>query len=279
MKSLKNYLETIITPRIIDCHCHLFDANGETPLNHNIRKIGFMDIWFPGIDDYTGTKSEQLYDKYIKSGVPSGVKLLATAPDSDQIIHIYEQYKDYIVGFGELKCYDWSFGKETPIKLPYKDLKWVYEVCKHNTMNYPIYIHYSLDENNYGELEQLFKDFPNIPFILCHTGIGTDKEYGFSLDGTPQASFELANKLSHLPNVYLDISYTATDFVIDNLTDINQYNINMEKCMIGTDVNHQQFISDNIDGYDLYKKQERNFLHLYKYFEVWNYFNYKKLFL
>lgn len=276
MKSLQEYLESTITYNMVDCHCHLFDANGITPLNYNIKKVGFMDIWFPGLNDYIGNKSELLYNEYINNGIPTGIKLLATAPDPDQIIHIYERNKEYIKGFGELKCYDWSFGKDQPIKLPYKDLNWVRELCKYNKEGLPIYIHYSLDKDNYKELENLFKDFYNIPFILCHCGVGTDKEYGFSLEGTPIESFQLALQLSKLDNVYLDISYTAAIWIYNDPSHLKLYN--SQKFLLGTDTNNQQFISKNVDGNDLYKKQEKIFLNLYKDFGIWNYFNYRKIF-
>lgn len=281
MKTLKEHLKNIITPNIIDCHCHLFDANGRTPLNHNIKKVGFMDIWFKELNRYTGNQSEFLYDKYIKEGLPSGIKLCATAPDPDQIIHIYEKYTPYIKGFGELKCYDYTFSSETPQKLDFKDLKWVDELCKYNIMNLPIYIHYSLDENNYNYLEELFKKYPNIPFILCHAGVGTPDEYGFSLEGNQMGSFKLANNLSKLSNVYLDISYTVSDWIYDifpNLRLFNEEPYNIQKYLLGTDVNNQQFMSKNVDGNELYHKQEKIFLNLYKDIGIWNYFNYKKIF-
>jgi predicted TIM-barrel fold metal-dependent hydrolase len=152
----------------------------------------------------------------------------------------------------------------------------VREICKYNKEGLPIYIHYSLDKDNYKELENLFKDFYNIPFILCHCGIGTDNEYGFSLEGTPMESFQMALQLSKLDNVYLDISYTAAIWIYNDPSHLKLYN--SRKFLLGTDTNNQQFISKNVDGNDLYKKQEKIFLNLYKDFGVWNYFNYRKIF-
>jgi hypothetical protein len=37
-------------------------------------------------------------------------------------------------------------------------------------------------------------------------------------------------------------------------------------------------MSKNIDGNELYHKQEKIFLNLYKDIGIWNYFNYKKIF-
>lgn len=275
------YSNNIINDRIIDCHVHLFDANGETPLNHNIRRIGFMDIWFPELPKYENKGSEELYKNYIKRGLPSHTTLLSTAPDPEQVIHIYEDNKPYIKGFGELKCYDYSFTETEPQKLEFKDLKWVDEICKYNKDNLPIYIHYSLDWNNYKILEALFKKYPNIPFILCHCGIGNDKEYGFSLQGEPLDSFKLACVLARLDNVYLEISYTALIWLHECpplLFCSLLYDVHMSKFLLGTGYNNQQFLSKNINGFDLYQKQKKYFLDLYKKFGDYNYINIRKLF-
>lgn len=281
MNDFTTYTNNIINDRIIDCHIHLFDANGETPLNHNIKRVGFMDIWFNELDRYTKNQSEVLYNKYINEGLLPFTTLCATAPDPDQIIHIYEKHTPYIKGFGELKCYDYTFSDKIPQKLEFKDLKWVNELCNYNIMNLPIYIHYSLDKNNYKQLEELFKNYPNIPFILCHCGIGTNNEYGFSIQDNPHTSLKLAIELSTLDNVYLDISFTAMDYLCNldyySFNNILQH-INPKKILLGTDENNQQFRSEKINGYELYQKQKRNFLILYKYFGNWNYINYRKLF-
>ena len=276
MIDFTTYSNNFINERIIDCHVHLFDANGTTPLNHNIKRVGFMDIWFKELDKYTGNQSEVLYDEYIKRGLPSYTTLCATAPDPDQIIHIYEQHTPYIKGFGELKCYDYTFSGETPQKLEFKDLKWVHEICDYVYEKLPVYIHYSLDTHNYKYLEELFKRYPNIPFILCHSGVGTEDEYGFSLDGSPEVSLKLANSLAKLNNVYLDISYSAASWICEDENRVRL--INTHKCLLGTDENHQQFLSKWEDGSKLYQEQKKMFLSLYRYFGNYSYMNYRKLF-
>lgn len=281
MMNFTTYSNNIINDRIIDSHIHLFDARGETPLNHNIKNIGFMDIWFPELYKYENKGSEELYMVYINNGVSELTTLLATAPDPDQIIHIYENNKSYIKGFGELKCYDYSFANDKITKLDFKNLDWVEELCKYNKENLPIYIHYSLDRNNYKILEQLFKKYPNIPFILCHCGIGTDKEYGFSLQGDPFESFQLACVLAQLNNVFLEISYTAATWLHECPPQIFcslLYNIHISKFVLGTDCNNYQFEKDYDCGCELYLKQKKYFLDLYKIFGNYNYINIRKLF-
>lgn len=280
--NFSTYSNNIINDRIIDAHIHVFDANGRTPLNNNIKKIGFMDIWFPELSKYESRGSEELYKNFISEGLPPHTTLLATAPDPDQIIHIYEDNKPYIKGFGELKCYDYSFGKDTPVKLDFKDLSWVEDVCKYNIENLPIYIHYSLDWTNYKILEELFKKYSHIPFVLCHCGIGTDNEYGFSLRGEPLESFKLACVLARLDNVYLEISYTAATWLHNCPPAIFcslLYSIHPSKFLLGTDCNNFQFYKDFEYGSELYnKKQQKYFLDLYKYFGNYNYINIRKLF-
>lgn len=284
MELFTKHSNNIINDRIIDCHVHLFDADGETPLNHNIRRVGFMDVCFKDLNMYTGNKSEELYNIYINKGLPSFTTLLATSPDPAQTIHIYENHKEYIKGIGELKCYDYSFANNERTKLEFKDLKWVYDICnylKQNKLQMPVYIHYSLDKNNCSILKKLFTDFPELPFILCHCGIGTDDEYGFSLEGDPYNSFCLACNLTKLDNVYLEISYTAATWLHTAPPTIFRsllYNIHPSKFLLGTDCNNQQFISNKIDGEELYQKQKKIFLDLYKYYGNYNYINIRKLF-
>ena len=242
-----------------DGHVHLFDASGLTPIKRHFPCIGFMDIWFHELSKYTEDKSEQLYNKYLPQVNKNNI-ILSTAPDPDQVIHIYESHKEVIKGFGELKCYDYSFATNEPKKLPFKDLKWVEEICNYNDMGLPVYIHYSLDEGNVGNLIHIIEDYPHIPFIICHCGVGTRDEYGFSLQGTTNESFKLALNLAlKYDNVYLDISYTAYDALKDNLDSLQK----TDKFLLGTDINPQQFNSDNVDGNILYKTQIKNFKNYY----------------
>lgn len=287
MELFTRFSNKIINNRIIDCHVHLFDANGKTPLNHNINRVGFMDTCFCDLDMYTGNKSEILYNNYITEELSSSTILLSTAPDPDQVIHIYENNKEYIKGFGELKCYDYSFANNEYTKLEFKDLKWVYDICnylKQNKLQMPVYIHYSLDANNWEQLKKLFVNFPTISFILCHCGIGTDDEYGFSLCGSPYDSFCFASNLSKLDNVYLEISYTAANWIYSK-NPVAPVSLNSPLCaihpskiLLGTDCNNQQFVSDPNNGSKLYQEQKKIFLDLYKYYGNYNYINIRKLF-
>lgn len=247
---------TILNQR--DGHVHLFDSNGVTPLTSHMNCIGFMDIWFPELSNYGGNNSELLYNNYINNHLDTSKSniLLSTAPDPDQVIHIYEGHKNVIKGFGELKCYDYSFAQNTNTPLPFKDLKWVNEICDYNDMGLPTYIHYSLDNNNKHNLIHLLEDYKHIPFVLCHCGVGTKEEYGFSLQGSSDESMNIALDIAEkYDNMYLDISYTAYDVLDDNLSRI----FNIGKFILGTDVNNQQFLSETINGKELYRDQLRKF--------------------
>ena len=108
--------------RVSDGHVHLFNHESIVPISHTKTIVGFEDIEFRSLDQYTNGQTLEHYDNYIANNNLDGIILSATGIDTKTIIDTHKKYPDIIRGFGELKCY-----AETKhgIKLPYNNLDWV----------------------------------------------------------------------------------------------------------------------------------------------------------
>ena len=232
METLKNYLTN--NNECWDGHIHLFDHSGYIDLSlidEKYKCVCFADIVFKQLNKYNDNKIISYYDDFINKYYDhSKHTLLATGITSDEIIEIYNKYPNIIKGFGELKCYsEFKYGK-----LPYADLKWIMPLLEFNkTLKLPVYIHYELiDDKCYKVFEQLLKDYPEIPFVLCHCGMvdnetNNDKIYEFIM--------LLMQKYS---NLYFDISYTASKYLLNNTNRlIMMLNLYKNRIICGSDIN------------------------------------------
>ena len=226
MKSLYN---TILESDKIDGHIHLFDHAGiinQSLIDTSKRCVCFADISFKYIDKYKGEKMINLYDDFINEYYDNSKHiLLATGENSDDIISIYEKYPDIISGFGELKCYsEYIHGK-----LPYGNLNWIKPVLDYNiNIGLPVYIHYNLETNKQIiEFSELLKKY-KFPIILCHCGMYDNCKY----ENIHNILLELTKTFN---NLYIDISYSATDYYLSNLNKLLEFD--NKKIIIGTDIN------------------------------------------
>lgn len=239
MKPLSTYISypksTYIYKKFnnIDGHIHLFNHESiidDSKLNYNdnYKRIGFIDIEFDNIDNYNFVEN---YSNYIENHYNENRDiLLASATTIDDIKSIYDKFPNIIKGFGELKCYDIYQDK----RINYKQINLVRQVCKFSSKhnNLPVYIHWEInDEKDLRKIEKVIKDFPSVPMILCHCGMNEhNQEYAYN------NCIKLMNMYS---NVWIDISYTALNFFINN--PMRLYNLRLDRVFIGTDVNMKLF--------------------------------------
>jgi hypothetical protein len=264
MKSLYN---TIIDNNKIDGHIHLFDHTGiinNRLIDSSKRCVCFADIVFKYISEYKNEKMIEQYDNFINNYYDSSKHiLLATGENAKDIIDIHKKYPNIIKGFGELKCYASYINGP----LPYGNFKWIKPVLEYNmNIGLPVYIHYNLNSiSAINDLTNLLKTY-KFPIVLCHCGMYDNCDY-LSIHNT-------ILKLMHtFNNMYVDISYNATDFYIKNIDKLLE--LNSYKVILGTDINLViERVMDNpneiID--DLYNK-----FHLLQRFGNYDY-NVKQLF-
>ena len=226
---MKSLYDTIIANNTIDGHIHLFDHSGlidSNLIDTSKRCVCFADISFRYIDESKGDRMIAIYDEFIsKFYDPSHHILLATGENAKDIIAIYERYPDKIKGFGELKCYsEYMHGK-----LPYGNLNWIRPVLDYNKdIGLPVYIHYNLNgKDRINKFEKLLKKY-SFPIVLCHCGMYDDCDHNLIHE-------TIIDLMRSHDNLYVDISYAASDFYINNTNKLLE--LNSSKVIIGTDVN------------------------------------------
>jgi hypothetical protein len=239
MISLQQYIN--LNRNKIDGHVHLFDHNGfiDDEYNHDFRFnkiVGFLNIDFTEFDKYNNIVT--LYDNFIKNYKNiNRVILLACATNIEDIKSIHKKYSGIIKGFGELLCYDRYSNKQIGLK----NIEFVRQIAEYNnslSKPLPIYLHYSLESyNDYQKLYNLFTDFPNISFVLCHCGVPDKHEVDSETDF--EMSHNLFKKLIELDNVYGDLTDAARPFYKKNLDKL--YSLNINKLIIGTDFTPSHF--------------------------------------
>ena len=244
MITLLNYLKT----NIFDAHVHYFSHRGDIldKLDKSYDAyVGFMDVEFNQIDKYDKDSVIKYYSEFIRK-LPKNHLLLATGTDSETMIELHKKFPEYISGFGECKCYGYYRENGEKFPLPFGNLDWIYGMCEYNRkFKLPVYIHYDMDcDERVNDFKKLLSKFPEIPFILCHFGIGREKQL--------QCYINTKNLLNIYPNLYTDISYTASEFFLQNpglLKGLPQ------RLLIGTDVNMKGIEEGNLSKlYDNTKK-------------------------
>ena len=253
---MKSLYESILDNDKIDGHIHLFDHDGiidSSLIDTSKRCVCFADISFRYIDRYKEAGLIDIYDEFInKSYDPSKHILLATGENAKDIIAIHKRYPDKIKGFGELKCYsEYMHGK-----LPYGNFDWIRPVLDYNKdLGLPVYIHYNLEDlKRVADLTHLLKEY-NFPIVLCHCGMYD----GCDNDLIHETLIDLMNSYN---NLYVDISYTAVDYYLNNLNKLLQ--LDNKKVIIGTDINC--VIERRIDNPSEYtKKLYDKFYKLHKF--------------
>lgn len=223
MKPLSKYLKISTGAGIIpawDGHVHLFSHRG--PLEHNCAPcVGFADIELDHLDEYKDLPG--MYRKYMDKF--KGVRWLATGMDINQIKEVAEALGDRCAGFGELKLYDVFKDKE----VPYKRISLAREVCRYSQKkgNLPVYIHYELTNLNcVARFENLLKDFPEVPIVLCHCGMN-EKE-------SPEFAWNQCGRMVRTySNLYLDLSWAAAKYLSTNPFLLTQ--LPPDRCFWGSD--------------------------------------------
>ena len=247
-----------------DGHIHLFNHKKPIPKNYGFTKcVGFMDLEYDDIDNINVLDS---YTNYIKNHWDKEKEiLLATGITFDDIKSVYEKYPDIIKGFGELKCYD----SYIDTKVPYKKIGFVKNVVhyssKHGSL--PVYIHWEFNNTvDVIKLESIIKAYPNVPIVLCHLGMNEDN--------MNIAFVEAVRLQKQYNNVWLDISWSASNYLLDNPMRLN--NLDLSRVILGTDLNNKLF------GVNHNKKEREHgleiFLKLKEYLHIDNSNNIRRLF-
>lgn len=218
-----------------DGHIHLFNHESSIKKPENFSKyVGFMDIEFNKLKKINVLDA---YKRYIENDYNKNTDiLLATGVTIEDIKKVYNAYPKIIKGFGELKCYDLYKGE----KLPFKKMNFVRQVLKFSDENgcKPVYIHWELnDVNDLTRLSNAIKDYPHIPIVLCHFGIN-DYNSDFAVNAAAQLQREHGN-------LWLDMSFTATEYFAKNLMMLS--NFDYSRIIVGTDYNNRIFTDDFTD--------------------------------
>ena len=212
-----------------DGHEHLFNHKNPLPKNHNFEcRVGFMDIEY---NDISNINVLDAYTNYIKNHYNKKTDiLLATGLTIEDIKSIHEKYPDIIKGFGELKCYDSYQG----VKVPYKKIRFVKSVVRYSSKlgSLPVYVHWELNNStDVKKIEEVIKTYPSVPIVLCHLGMNEDNR--------DIAFIEAIRLQKQYSNVWLDISWDAADYLLDNPMRLN--NLDLNRVILGTDLNNKLF--------------------------------------
>lgn len=212
-----------------DGHIHLFNHKNPIPKNYTFEKcVGFMDLEYDDIDNINVLDS---YTDYIENHLDKEKEiLLATGITFDDIKSVYEKYPDIIKGFGELKCYDSYQG----IKVPYKKISFVKNVMSYSSKHgsLPVYVHWELNNStDVKKIEEVIKTYPSVPIVLCHLGMNENNR--------DIAFIEAIRLQKQYSNVWLDISWDAAEYLLDNPMRLN--NLDLNHVILGTDLNNKLF--------------------------------------
>lgn len=239
MQSLYSY----ISKPLIDGHVHAFNHEGclkcppMTPY-----AVGFADINLYNPDQYKNMS--ELYKIYIPK-CPWVKYWLATGLDIDSIKKVYEENREYIRGFGELKLYD------DPDKTPknYKNVGFLRKVMKLSSElgNLPVYIHFEINTTKDSDkIENVLLDYPTVPLVLCHLGINkVNHELAWG---------EAIRLASNYSNIYLDISWTGAKWLNKNPILITQLPI--DRCFWGSDMSPKLQDMQDKNEAKLFTKEE-----------------------
>lgn len=260
METLKNYLKE--NTEYWDGHIHLFDHSGTIDLSlidTKYKCVCFADIVFLREQYYNNGLMVKYYDNFINKYYSADKHiLLATGNNSEDIITIYKKYPNIIKGFGELKCYD----KYKEGELPYANLNWIKQLLEFNkSINLPVYIHYDLDIIKHRiTFEELLKKYDKMPIVLCHCGMVDNNDINKEIF---DFIYSLIIKYN---NLYLDISYTANKFLLNNKYNLVKLFNYSDKILCGTDLNPviktSEFV-DNPKQYSINKYSELKLLSKY----------------
>lgn len=226
MRRLYEYLEE---PEIkYDGHFHAFNhkSNIES-VNGYDRAISFMDLEY----DKKHIPVVKSYDRFIQDGYhPYKHILLATGTTIEDIKTIYENHKDKIRGFGELKCYDEYLGE----KVPYKKITFVNQVCRFSRSVgcLPVYVHWEItNEKDLNHFKRTLDIYSDIPVVLCHCGMNNENQtYAYT---------QVCQLMKDHHNLWVDLSYTAARFFSRNVMLLDA--LDKDKVILGTDANNKMY--------------------------------------
>lgn len=228
MENLYTYLNKELDV-VWDGHIHVFNSTKQLPdLNFGSGKkvVAFMDLEY----DKKNLKVVKSYENFITNHYNDSMILLATGTTIEEIKTIYEKYSDIIKGFGELKCYDEYLGE----KVPYKKISFVRQVCEYSRSvgRLPVYLHWDVkDGSDVKKLNNLLRDYPDIPIVLCHCGM---------CDGNETFAFtQVCQMMMSHNNLWVDISYTAMDFFQSHIMLLNQ--LHWDRVVLGSDINNKLY--------------------------------------
>ena len=241
--------------RVSDGHVHLFNHESTVPISHTKTIVGFEDIEFRSLDQYTNGQTLEHYDNYIANNNLDGIILCATGIDTKTIIDTHKKYPDIIRGFGELKCY-----AETKhgVKLPYNNLDWVETIVRYSSWldhPLPVIIHYNIDDKSkIVELDGLLSNelYNNVPIVLCHCGMpGHEYDSNISDDNIFNIIVDLQKAHS---NLWIDISYSGLDYIYNNPHKLPL--LDPKRIYLGSDINPVIYRLGESDEYisDAYNK-------------------------
>lgn len=257
MVDLYSYIKTKTK---IDGHTHLFDHEKSLEcvynyLNEFDKVVGFIDIRHDKLHEYTSEKLTNLYTDFIFNKYnPLKHILLASSYNIYDAIKIHKKFPTIIKGFGEFKCYENYMGKY----IGRDNLDWLIPLCEYNkTLHLPIYIHWVIrSKYDIDKFIEFVNKYPSIPFVLCHCGMGYDRNdipdeniYNLAFKGC----LDIQDKCN---NVYFDVSYRAINYFYNNLDKFEK--LLPEKKFIGSDIN------PNID-HTMNREQKENYIYsIYK---------------
>lgn len=258
MKPLYKYISYInkgYNETIIDCHAHMFGASRSITYPYECPVNGYIAM----VDNPIRHPDHSLFDEfktYINMGeVTRNKQLLCVGKDVDETQRIYNEFRDKICGFGEIKCYKRCSLDNQVIE--HYDTSILHSVLNNGL---PVFIHWDLDGEHDDALYNIIKNNPNTKFVLCHCGLGEVCNH----DDAFKKMIDFQHKL---PNLWLSISWVALDYFVSDDGHIKYDELsaipNPDHVIVGTDINPQ------LDPHGkIFKHRYNKFIKLFAQFNV-----------
>lgn len=259
MISLNEFLKKSIN---LDAHVHAFDNDY---VLDDIAGIVFPDIR-PSINSVE--KFEEAYERF-----PMRKRcVLACGYTPTQCLEIYNRYKDYMCGFGEVIIYKKSLLGRDDI-----DNGWLYykDVLDFADANHlPFLYHYDIfDAERYkDEMVCLLSKYPNVRFVHAHCGITKPSSPISDVRQDYSCVFSVERLLAKtFENYFLDFSWES-----NKIYDVSSFikSLPKHKWVIGSDtsaryskLHHTKYLElkgDFNNLFEFHKQNNKNIKRIYR---------------
>ena len=190
-------------------------------------------------NDWPDMNKESIYDSFNQFfKLESNDYILGFSKDRDELIEMLND--DRFSGYGEFIC-DKTYEDENEKIVREKNTFLARTALKRTKK--PVYIHWDINKDNINDLIRFISTYKDNKIVLCHCGM---TRY---LKGNEQFAYECCALLTkRFDNLYLDISWHAQEFFLDNIDSL--MSLRKDRILCGTDNSDRDKVSSSNDRKD-----------------------------